>query len=70
MWRLIVGAADVQLQLGGRETAALDHGAEDSQQAQVQVRDLAEQGLFHVRALILRSDGRGQAVAPDNIRVF
>ena len=36
--------ADVQLQLGRRQAATLDHRLEDLQQAQVHVADLAEHG--------------------------
>ena len=38
------GAADVQLQLGSRHAAALDHGLEHAQQAQVHVAQLAQRG--------------------------
>ena len=36
------GRADVELQLGGGHTAAIDHGAEHPQQAQVHIADLAQ----------------------------
>jgi hypothetical protein len=34
--------ADVELELGRRHAAAVDHGLEDTQQAQVHVRQLAQ----------------------------
>jgi hypothetical protein len=40
------GAADVELQLGRRQPAALHHRLEDAQQAQLGVAHLPQQGLL------------------------